>query len=214
MYKGLIFDLDGTLLDTVEDIKCVLNQSLEKYNLPPVSYEEAKRFVGNGARKLVERAVGERVELTEKVYAYYAENFPQCANRMTKLYGGAEEALTSFKRAGIKLAVVTNKPQGATDAVYAKFLAKFDFCEVLGQTEYYPLKPNPASTLEVVRRFGIKNEECAFIGDGETDVQTAQAAHLDCISVLWGYRTRAQLEAAGAGKFAQSFKELERIVFQ
>ncbi len=214
MYKGLIFDLDGTLLDTVPNIRFVLNQSLKKFNLPELSYGEVRNYIGNGARKLVERAVGKNCGLAEKVYKYYAEKFPQCTNERTKLYDGAESALTAFRDAGIKLAVVTNKPQDATNAVFDKFLAKFGFCEVLGQTEYYPLKPNPESTLEVIRRFGLKKDECVFIGDGETDVQTAQAAQIKCISALWGYRSREQLKAAGASMFAENFNELAAMILK
>lgn len=212
MVKAVIFDLDGTLLNTLGDIYEVLNQSLEKFNLPKVTYEDAKNFIGNGAKKLVERAVGSRLDLAQEVYEYYAEKFAKCQNDATELYDGEEQTLSTLINAGVKLALITNKPQTATSAVYAKFLAKFKFSEVLGQTEYYPLKPNPASTLEVLKRLGVKKEECVFVGDGETDVQTAKAAGLRCVSVLWGYRLRAQLEAAGATEFCENFSELADMI--
>lgn len=208
MIKAVIFDLDGTLLNTLGDIYEVLNRSLEKFNLPKITYADAKNFIGNGAKILIERAVGNRLDMAQKVYEYYAEKFAKCSNEHTQLYDGEEQALTALINAGIKLALISNKPQDATNAVYAEFLAKFKFNEVLGQTEYYPLKPNPASTLEVLRRLGVEKGECIFVGDGETDVLTAKAADLRCISVLWGYRSRAQLEAAGASEFCENFKEL------
>ncbi|MDE6613709.1 MAG: HAD family hydrolase [Clostridia bacterium] len=212
MIKAVIFDLDGTLLNSLGDICSVLNESLEKFNLPKITYDDAKCFIGNGAKKLVERAVGRRIDMQQKVYNYYAERFANCKNEFTELYAGEEEALTALIDAGVKLAIITNKPQNATVAVYAKFLAKFGFSEVLGQTEYCPLKPNPASTLEVLKRLGVKKEECVFVGDGETDVETARAAGLRCISVLWGYRSREQLEAAGSSEFCENFNELSDMI--
>ena len=212
MIKAVIFDLDGTLLNTLGDIQSVLNESLEKFNLPKITYEQAGKFIGNGAKKLVERAVGNRIDLVPQVYEYYAEKFAKCANERTELYEGEEQALSVLTSAGIKLAIITNKPQNATNAVFAKYLANFEFSEVLGQTEYYPLKPNPASTLAVIEKLGVKKDECVFVGDGETDVATAEAAGVKCISVLWGYRTREQLEGAGAKLFAENFKELTQLI--
>ncbi|MDE5722428.1 MAG: HAD family hydrolase [Clostridia bacterium] len=208
MIKAVIFDLDGTLLNTLGDICSVLNESLEKFNLPKVTFNDAKRFIGNGAKVLIERAVGDRIDMRQKVYNYYIERFAKCNNEFTELYHGEEKVLTALKDAGIKLALITNKPQDATDAVYVKFLAKFGFSEVLGQTEYYPLKPNPASTFEVLSRLGVEKTECVFVGDGETDVETAKAAGIRCISVLWGYRSREQLEVVGADEFCENFNEL------
>lgn len=212
MIKAVIFDLDGTLLNTVEDIHTVLNESLNYFGLNAVTQGDTRKFLGNGAKMLVEKAVGERRDLRQKVYEYYSLKFARCGNENTKLYDGAAEALKTLKEAGIQLAIITNKPQDATSAVYAKYLAEFEFSEVLGQTEYYPLKPDPASTLVLMDKLKVKKDECVFVGDGETDVATAAAAGIKCISVLWGYRSRAQLEEAGAKIFAANFRELANIV--
>lgn len=213
MYRLIIFDLDGTLLNTSFTIQSAINESLKKFSLPPLTVEQTKKFVGNGARKLVERAVGkEDKELIEKVYADYSERFANCSNELTSLYDGAAKALQNFKAHGILLAIVTNKPKGATRRVYGEFLANFGFSEVLCQTESTPLKPNPTSTLQIMRDFGLKPKECLFVGDGETDVQTAANAGINCVSVLWGFRTEEQLKAAGAKVFANDFKELENLV--
>lgn len=214
MIKAVIFDLDGTLLNTLGDIYCVLNESLEKFNLPKITFEQAGEFIGNGAKKLVERAVGNRTDMAQKVYEYYAEKFAECKNERTKLYEGEERALRALTSAGVKLAIITNKPQNATNAVFAKYLAKFGFSEVLGQTEYYPLKPNPASAFAVIEKLSVNKDDCVFVGDGETDVATAEAAGVECISVLWGYRTREQLESAGAKLFAKNFKELTQMILK
>ena len=172
------------------------------------------QFVGNGARKLVERAVGERTDLAEEVYKDYSVNFANWDNKFAALYEGEEKTLKNFKAANIKTAIVTNKPHDATMRVFDQYLANFGFNEVLCQTKQHPLKPNPASTLDVIARFGVKKQDCLFVGDGETDVQTAANAGIKCASVLWGFRTKAQLEKAGAKLFVNTYKELEDIVFK
>ncbi|MDE6505058.1 MAG: HAD family hydrolase [Clostridia bacterium] len=215
MYKLIIFDLDGTLLDTSRTIRSVLNDSLKKFSLPPISLEKTIEFVGNGAKKLVERAVGgQRKELCESVYTDYSKNFANCNNSLTSLYSGASEALRRFGKAGVILAIVTNKPEQATLRVYEEFLSEYGFSAVVGQSEHAPLKPNPASTLKIIQDCGLKHEECLFVGDGETDVQTAANAGIKCVSALWGFRTREQLRTAGATLFAKNFNELEKIVME
>lgn len=212
MVKGIIFDLDGTLLDTSRDICKVLNDSLKKFSLPTLTLELTLTYVGNGAKKLVERAVGKRIDLFDEVYTDYLVNFSNCDNALTRLYEGEAETLTNLGKKGVRFAIVSNKPQGATDRVYSKFLSSFGFCEVLGQTEYYALKPDPASSLAALKGLNVKKEECIYVGDGETDVLTAKNCGLKCVSVLWGFRTREQLEKAGATCFAENFYELERII--
>ncbi len=213
MIKAIIFDLDGTLLNTIDDIHFVLNESLNQFGLPAVTLSQTKCFVGNGARRLIEQAVGNRPsETVEKVYKYYSKKFTACGNNRSKLYSQEEETLLKLKSEGIKLAIITNKPQRATERVYAKFLAKFGFYKVLGQTEYCPLKPNPSSTLKILDDLMLKKEECIFVGDGETDVLTAKAAGIKCISVLWGYRTKQQLEQVGANLFAENFSDIYEII--
>lgn len=214
MKKAIIFDLDGTLLNTLPDIHAVLNESLAKFNLPKVSLENTRKFVGDGARKLIERAVGNNVKFIEEVYADYAERFANCKNELTCLYPGEEETLYKLKSAGVSLAIVTNKPQRATDNVYSRFLSKFDFNIVLGQTEYYPLKPNPASTLAILSKLGVKSNECLFVGDGEADVATARAAEVECLSVLWGFRTKEELKAIGAACFAERFTDIVQFALK
>lgn len=213
MIEAIIFDLDGTLLNTIDDIHFTLNESLKKFALPQVSLDRTKQLVGNGAKRLIEQAVGDKpIEIVQEVYDYYIQKFAECGDKLTKLYDGEEQVLFNLKQAGIKLAIVTNKPQRATDNVYRKFLAKFEFYRVLGQTEYYPLKPSPASTLAIIDELGLKKDECIFVGDSETDIVTAKSAGIKCISVLWGYRTEEQLEMAGAELFAENFSEIIDII--
>lgn len=212
MIKAVIFDLDGTLLDTSRDICAVLNESLGKFGLPQISLNDTVNFIGNGAKKLIERAVADRPDMVEEVYSDYSVRFPECSNNLTVLYEGERETLVNLKNAGIELCILSNKPQRATERVYAKLLAEFKFSIVLGQTEHYPLKPDPASTIAILRQLGIKSEECLFVGDGETDVLTARAAGIKCVSVLWGYRSKSQLAGVGSTFFAHKFSDLEKFV--
>lgn len=214
MKKLAIFDLDGTLLNTVEDIKSVLNASLAKFHLPEITSEQTVKYLGNGAKKLVERAVAENKSRFEEVYAYYLKKFSECDNELTELYCGEERALRRLKECGVKLALVSNKPQKATEKAYNKFLCEFEFTQVLGQSDKYPLKPDPSSTLAVIEAAGVSKKDCVFIGDGETDVVTAKNAGIDCVSVLWGYRSKAQLAEAGAKVFAEDFDKLAEIILK
>lgn len=209
MIKAVIFDLDGTLLDTSRDIHKVLNASLKKFSVPEISLEQTINFVGNGAKKLVERAAGEKyASLAPSIYADFSKAFAKCENSLTALYDGEEYVLNRLKADGIKLAVLTNKPQKAAENVCKKHLEKFGFDCICGQTEDMPLKPDPQSTLKIIENFGIEKSECIFVGDGETDVLTAANAGIKCISVLWGYRKKEHLKAAGAEIFVNSFAEL------
>lgn len=213
MFKTLIFDLDGTLLDTSRDICRVLNDTLAHFSLPTLSLEKTVEYVGNGAKILIERAIPEYASnRLEEIYSYYAEKFASCDNALTRLYDGEEEALKGLKSRGFKLAVVTNKPQAATEGVYKRHLAAFGFDIVAGNTKEYPLKPDPTLTLSVAAQTGAKPCECLFIGDGETDVLTARNAGMKCASVLWGFRSREQLQKVGAENFVQSYPELFEFV--
>lgn len=212
MYKTVIFDLDGTLLNTVPDIRAVLNSTLRSFNLPPVSEEQTKRFVGNGALALVERASGLDGERLQEVYAHYVEHFAACNNELSKYYDGECEVLSRFKDAGVKLAIVTNKPQRATLKVYEKFFSKYNFFFVQGQDRGVALKPAPDAVLSAISKSGQNKCDCLFVGDGETDVLTAKNAGIDCASVLWGYRDKAALQSVGATLFVNSYQELERLI--
>jgi phosphoglycolate phosphatase len=213
MYKAIIFDLDGTLLNTSKDIHKVLSDTLAHFSLPQISLEKTIEYVGNGAKKLVERAMPkDKLDMLQPVYEYYSQHFAACDNSLTCLYEGEEVVLKELKKRGVKLALITNKPQAATDGVYAKHLSKFNFDIVIGQDDM-PLKPNPQSTIWTIQQLGVDNKDCLFVGDGETDVQTAANAGIDCVSVLWGYRTRQQLKQAGAELFSKDYKQLSNIIF-
>lgn len=215
MIKLIIFDLDGTLLDTSGDIHATLNATLKKFGVPEVPLETTLKCVGNGARKLIERVLGEKYAyLCEEVYGDYFVNFAECDNALTTLYGYEKEALGNFKKAGVRLAVVTNKPQRAADKVCSQLLSGFDFDFIIGQRDGVALKPDPAATLEIIKKSRIGKQECVFVGDGETDVITAKNAGIVCISALWGYRKKEELEKAGGTLFAENYRELEKLILK
>ncbi len=197
------------------DIKSVLNAALKNFGLPEVNGDEVKAFVGDGAYMLVKRACGNLPEEeVKKVHAYYAEKFAECDNDRSEIFEGEDGLLTKLKESGVKVGIITNKPHKATLNVYQKFFKKYDFFFVQGQCEGAALKPDPATVLRAIELSGVAKRECLFVGDGETDICVAKNAGVDCASVLWGYRSRAQLEKAGAKTFVESFGELEKIIFE
>lgn len=212
MLKLIIFDLDGTLLNTAEDIRAVLNGSLAKFSLPTVTAESLYSMVGNGAYKLIERAVPpQNSNIIDEVYADYVAAYAEYNNSVAPLYEGEEHVLTALSAMGIKFAILTNKQQSSADNVCRAKLSRFTFCDIIGEGRF-PLKPDPIAVQYIMDKNGIKEGECVIVGDGETDYQTAKNAGIPCISALWGYRTRRQLEECGANLFARDFAQLFQIL--
>lgn len=200
--KACIFDLDGTLTDTLESIFLSVNKSLEEMKLPGISAGECKRFVGNGARRLMERALeaagdvgATRIEEAMQVYGrIFGAN---CTWHVTP-YKGIPEMLDLLKEKGIRLAVLSNKPHEQTVNVVHTIFGSDCFEFVQGQTDEIPRKPDPAGVNNLLERMGVPREECLYIGDSEVDIATGIAAGVRCIGVEWGFRGRQALADAGA----------------
>lgn len=207
MYKNYIFDLDGTILDTLEDLANAVNFALEKMNYPVRTLDEVRRFIGNGMVKLIERSVPDRTGETEreKTLALFSEYYLAHLADFTKPYDGIPEMLNMLKENGCKLAVVSNKSDEAAKAV-VKICFGDCFDIVLGKSDSFPAKPDPSSVLYVMETLEAEKNDTIYIGDSDVDVITAHNAGLKCIGVTWGNRSRAELENAGA-EFIADFAE-------
>ncbi len=210
--KAVFFDLDGTLCNTVGDIRYHVNKMLSSRGYAELSEAQTKAYVGDGAEKLIERALPAGAEDPEGCFAQFLESFSNSDGALLSLYEGEREALARLKERGYKLAVITNKPQEATRRTLAKFFPEGYFDFVGGDSGMFPVKPDPSLTRYAALALRVAPKDCAFVGDGEQDVRTAKNAGMRGISALWGYRTRSELSAAGATEFAESFSELVKIL--
>ncbi len=214
MKKLIIFDLDGTLLDTIEDIRVTLNFVLTEYNLPTLTKEEVIKKTGYGAKKLVELAVGDIDNGTfEEIYFKYANRLKNCNNENTNLYGGLSEILIKLKNDGYRLAVVSNKPDDAVKAVCNDKLSGYGFEFFMGNIAgAFNPKPDKSCVEYCLNKLGVKTKEAIYVGDSEVDVQTFLNAGLDGIAVLWGFRSESVLRSAGATNIAKDAGELYKII--
>ncbi len=216
MIKYCIFDLDGTLLNTINTIKFYMNQTLSSRGIKPLSEKECKSFVGSGAKMLMHRACEARnvfdSQLEGKMLCEYMAAYDSNPYHLTEKYISMDELILSLKKDGIKLAVLSNKPDFATRAAVSYFFGDvFDI--VRGGRDNSPLKPDPTACFEILREMGGAPSECAYIGDSDVDCITGKNMNAALnISVLWGYRTKAQLETVGAKLFVESVSELENTI--
>lgn len=213
MYKLAVFDMDGTILDTLEDLKDSTNFALEKCGYPTRTYDEVRRFVGNGIRKLIERAVPEglTVEQIDRVHEVFTEHYKvHCADK-TKAYDGIKPLLEKLRANGVKTAVVSNKADyGVQELCKEYFDGLFDYA--VGEREGIRRKPAPDAVNEALRVLGMSKSEAVYIGDSDVDFETAKNAELPCISVLWGFRDEEFLREKGATLFVHDPAEIYDIV--
>lgn len=202
--KLVIFDLDGTLLDTIEDLANATNHALQQHGFTVHPVETYRFFVGNGANKLIERALPEdkrnpeMVALLKKDFvSYYFANAEAC----TKPYPGISDLVKKLHAEGYQLAVASNKIHEATVSLVKRFFPEITFSIILGQRDGVPVKPNPQILDEIVDFCGVNKSETIYMGDSGVDASTALAASIDFIGVLWGFRPQAELEQAGATNF-------------
>ncbi|WP_033147745.1 MULTISPECIES: HAD family hydrolase [unclassified Prevotella] len=211
MYNTYIFDLDGTLLDTLTDLAASCNYALRQHGMPEHSIEDVRRFVGNGVRLLMERAVpgGASHPDFEATFATFREHYMHHSQDTTCPYSGIPEMLTTLKARGCRLAVVSNKMMPATVELCRHFFP--DTIEVaIGEHEAEGIrkKPAPDTVFAALKQLGVEKDGAVYVGDSDVDIQTAANAGMPCISVLWGFRDREFLIQHGAKTFVSAPSEL------
>lgn len=213
MKNTVIFDLDGTLLNTLDDLTDAVNFAMAENGFPTHSTEKIKSFVGNGIKKLIERSVpnGCSEDKTEKCFQDFCTFYEKHKTDKTKPYSGIVYMLSELKKAGFKTAVVTNKADFAAQALCKDIFGDL-ITVTVGANENIRHKPYPDSTVKVLQSLDSKPQDAYFVGDSDVDVQTAQNAGIDFIGVLWGFRDKSVLESAGANIFAENTQELCKLL--
>ena len=215
MYEVIIFDLDGTLLDTLADLHASVNYALEKFSFPKRSQEEVRSFVGNGIAMLVKRAIGKPTPLFEEVLQAFKTHYAtHCADK-TQPYQGILPLLEKLKGQGVKTAVVSNKADFAVKKLAQEYFGGL-LLEAVGEDEENGIrkKPAPDSLLSVMQKLGADQEKTVYVGDSEVDIQTAQNAGVDCISVAWGFKDKDFLIKNGAGILIDTPDEILKYCIQ
>lgn len=208
-YKTYIFDLDGTLLSTLADLAASTNYALRTHHMPERSLDEVRRFVGNGVKKLMERAIPDGLNnpLFEETFATFRQHYMQHNLDTTQPYPGIMQLLEQLKAEGKNIAVVSNKFYAATRELCHHFFG--DLVPVaIGEREDIRKKPAPDTVIEALRELGVDKEGAVYIGDSDVDIDTARNSHMPCISVLWGFRSKEFLLEHGATHLVSSPSEI------
>jgi phosphoglycolate phosphatase len=211
MKKAAIFDLDGTLADTIADLSGAVNRSMARRKLPEHDQASYKLMVGEGFRNLVTRALPPELRNDEYVEAFRAEAAADYAGRClerTRPFPGVRELLAALAARGVLLAVLSNKPDALTKKCVSGLFPTESFAMVRGETEAFPRKPDPASALDLCSRLGVAPSEVLYLGDSGVDMKTAKAAGFTALGALWGYRSEAEIRKAGADALLASPMDL------
>ena len=211
--KAIVFDMDGTLLDTLQDLTNAVNMALSKYGLPEKTVAEVCKVVGNGARNLVKGVVpeGEKHPDFDAIFEDYKTYYAQHCEEETKPYEGILELLQELKKRKYQMAVVSNKPDPAVKVLAEKYFPGC-FKVAIGDMEGYNRKPAPDLVYKALEELGAKKEEAIYVGDSDVDLMTAMNAELPCVSVTWGFRDREFLRFHGASVFIDKPVELLELL--
>lgn len=213
--KTVLFDLDGTLTDTLDGIRFCVNHTMDEMSLPHVTREQCRAFVGNGAKVLLQKSLiavcgsDERLGEAESLYGTFFKN--HCCDEVT-VYPGVHDMLCRLVESGYAVGIVTNKPHEASCIVADTLMGDIPFVIIRGQINGQPRKPEKALMDEVISKLSVEIDDCIFVGDSEVDVTTGANSGMTTIAVTWGFRTKEQLKEAGATYFASTADELESII--
>lgn len=212
-HKAAIFDLDGTLVDSLVDIAASANHVLSHYNLPAIEVDKFRYLAGQGADALLGDSLGDKqAGHLEEAVALWHKYYGQHKYDNTKPFDGIDSMLTSLAKRGLKLAILSNKPDGPTKEVVAHLLGKHNFATVRGKVEQFPPKPDPASAKKLVKDLGLAPEQCLYVGDTKADMLTGKRTGLFTVGVTWGFRSREELVANGADVLINQPEELLKYV--
>lgn len=216
-YKLIIFDLDGTLINSVADLAVATNYTLQHFGMPQHDEDAYRYFVGNGVNKLLYRALPDGFKTDEWVQKMRSVMLPyysaHCTDR-TLPYEGIDELLAALVDANIKVAIASNKYQEATSSMVAHYFGSVPFVAVLGQRQDVPVKPEPAIVADILSVADVKRDEILYVGDTAVDMQTARNANITAVGVTWGFRPRAELEAELPAFIVDTVEELKKLIFR
>ncbi len=213
---GVIFDLDGTLAYTMDDLTTAINNMLTNLGYKTRSKTELLKFINNGAREFVRRSLPKLVQdsdfIVDSAVDVYETEYKKCYLEKTHPYDGIIEVLENLKSDGVKIAVLSNKQDSFVKDIIYKLFGKNFFSVVQGQTPSMPTKPDPVSSFYICKQMGVKPSNCFFVGDSDVDVKTAKNAGMTSIGVLWGYRAKEVLEEAGADFTIEAPVDLQEVL--
>ena len=214
-YQAVLFDMDGTVLDTLDDLCDSINHSLAEFSLPQVSREHVRQCLGNGAAFLVSHSIPADCspDLEADVLAFYKPWYDAHCLIKTAPYEGILPMMQSLKEHGLRLAIISNKPDRAVQELSDAFFPGLLELSV-GESPSVRRKPAPDTVLTAASQIGLSVDQCVYVGDSEVDLQTARNAGMDCISVTWGFRDEAQLIEAGASNLVRTPQELESLLLR
>ncbi len=211
MFEAVLFDLDGTLLDTLEDLANAMNRVLESWRLPTHALDKYRLFVGDGVENLVRRALPENMRdppnLSRGVRAM-REEYSKAWAVCTRPYPGVTELLEGLSARAVPMAILSNKPDDFTKEMVRTMLGSWRFHPVLGERPAVPRKPDPASALEIASQLGVQPQSFLYLGDTDTDMRTAVAAGMFPVGALWGFRSGEELLSSGARRLLKRPQEL------
>ena len=212
-YEAVLFDMDGTVLDTLSDLADSVNHTLEVYNMPRRTTREIASFLGNGAARLMELSVlpGTSTELFGEMLTYYKAYYDAHCSIKTRPYDGIVELMKMLNERGVKLAIVSNKPDPAVQELAVEFFPGL-LCAAVGESAGVRRKPAPDTVLSALEVLGIDKSRAVYVGDTEVDAATAHNAGMDCIGVSWGFRDRCILEALDFTVIVDSVSELSSVL--
>ncbi len=213
--KAVILDLDGTLIDTIGGIAYAANKAIAKFGFEPLDRAFYVKAIGNGAKALIERAVGgsdKNPELNPIVLADFLDEYTRNWQIDLSIYPGMEDLVKTLNQKGVKVAINTNKPNDIAQKIVRSFFSEELIFEIVGSQKLFPNKPDPTGVWETLKHIGAKPEDCFYVGDSNVDIQTARNAGIPSIAVTWGYGNPEEL--TGYDYKVNSAKEIEAIVLR